>query len=52
MLAVIINNKLATLNELKTVYSIEDAYTLLEIIVIDSHNTRVSREFYAKKGKK
>lgn len=51
MLAAIINNKLATLHELQTVYSIEDAYNILEVLIVDNHNTRVAREFYAKKGK-
>jgi len=52
MLAAIINNKLATLHELQTVYSIEDAYDLLEVLIVDNNNARVAREFYAKPGNK
>lgn len=29
---------MATLNELNTVYSIKDAYDLLEILIVDSYN--------------
>lgn len=32
------SNKLATLNELDTVYGIEDVYDMLEIIFVDSYN--------------
>ena len=33
--------KLATLNELQTVYGAEDAYILLEILIVDGHNRLV-----------
>lgn len=36
----IVSSKLATLNELQTVYGIEDAYDLLEIINVNSYNQR------------
>jgi hypothetical protein len=36
----VISSRLATLAELDTVLSVEDAYALLEIRAIDAHNTR------------
>lgn len=33
----------ATLYELQTAYSIEDAYNMLEIVSVDHHNERVLR---------
>lgn len=41
MLGALISNKLATLHELDTVYSAEDAYLLLEVLTVDAHNRRV-----------
>ena len=41
ILGVLISQKLATLNELQTVYSLEDAYLLYEIITVDSYNDRI-----------
>lgn len=35
---------LATLHELETVYSLEDAYDLIEVLIIDAHNRRVANE--------
>lgn len=37
-LGVIISRRLATLHELDTIYGIEDAYNLLEIISVDNAN--------------
>ena len=34
----ICSRKLATLQELQTIYSLEDAYDMLEIIAVDNHN--------------
>ena len=34
------SRKLATLKELQTFYSLEDAYNLLEIVMVDNHNER------------
>lgn len=31
---------LATLHEMQTVYSLEDAYDMAEIIAVDAHNQR------------
>lgn len=44
LIGTIVSSGRATLHELDTVYSIEDAYDLLEVIVVDSHNQRVLRE--------
>lgn len=38
LLAVLISAKLATLQELQTFYGLEDAYNLLEILLVDRHN--------------
>jgi hypothetical protein len=35
---------MATLMELQTFYSVEDAYNMLEIAIVDAHNTRLLRE--------
>lgn len=35
---------MATLNELQTVYGIEDAYVMLEIIIVDAHNKHLSHK--------
>jgi hypothetical protein len=41
LIATLISSKLATLYELDTVYGVEDAYVLLEILAVDNHNQRV-----------
>lgn len=38
LLAPLIINRYATLNELQSVYSLKDAYTLLELLTIDLSN--------------
>lgn len=35
----IISAKLATLHELQTIYTLEDAYRLDEILLVDNYNT-------------
>ncbi|NBW08593.1 MAG: hypothetical protein EBR82_11270 [Caulobacteraceae bacterium] len=42
LIAVVVSSKLATLYELQTIYGLQDAYDLLEIIRVDGHNARVS----------
>jgi hypothetical protein len=37
---VVIKAKLATLNEVQTVYSVEDVYDLIEMMIIDGANDR------------
>ena len=44
--------RLATLHELNTVYSLEDLYDMLEVILIDSHNERVVRKWLDRQGRK
>lgn len=39
-IGVIVSRKLATLHELDTVYGTEDAYNLLEIVLVDNANER------------
>ena len=34
----ICSRRLANLHELQTIYSLEDAYDMLEIIAVDNHN--------------
>jgi hypothetical protein len=41
ILGTLISNKLATLNELQTVYGLEDAYLLYEILSVNSYNERI-----------
>ena len=50
-IATIVGDGKATLNELNTVYSYEDAYTLWEIIVINRYNEYLAYE-HAKKATK
>jgi hypothetical protein len=38
----------ATLHECDTVYSVEDVYLMLEVIIIDAHNKRVADEWHRK----
>ena len=41
IIGAVVSSKLATLHELQTVYGAEDAYDLLEIATVDSHNQRL-----------
>lgn len=38
MLGVIVTRRLATLHELQTVYSLDDAYDLYEVAVVNNYN--------------
>lgn len=40
-LGLLISSGKATIGELQTVLSVEDAYDLLEILAIDNHNQRI-----------
>jgi len=42
LIGILISRKMATLHELWTVYGIKDAHDMLEIIVIDDYNQRLS----------
>jgi hypothetical protein len=35
----------ATLHELNTVYSLEDAFLMMEVLVVDHHNRKCWEEF-------
>ena len=35
----VISSKLATLNELQTIYGVRDLYDMLEVVVVDRYNT-------------
>lgn len=50
VIGAIVSSKLATLNELWTVYGVEDAYDFLEIITINAHNQMISSKERAKDG--
>jgi precorrin-6B methylase 2 len=43
VIAALISAEMATLHELQTVYSVEDAYDMFEILQVNNHNARVSR---------
>lgn len=38
LIASVVNSRLATLNELQTIYSLEDLYNLYEIVIIKIAN--------------
>jgi hypothetical protein len=38
LIGCLVSSRLATLNELNTVYGVEAAYDLLEILIVDNHN--------------
>lgn len=40
----VVSSRLATLHELTTVYGTEDLHTFIEIIVVDSFNSRSSED--------
>ncbi|PAO09889.1 hypothetical protein CIW60_12825 [Enterobacter roggenkampii] len=42
ILAPVISSGLAKLHELDTVYSVQDAWWLLEIVIVDNHNKRIA----------
>lgn len=43
VIGTLVSARLATLTELQTVYSVEDAYNMLEVLKVDMHNERVTR---------
>ena len=42
----VISNKMATLGELDTIYSVEDVYLMLEIIAVNNHNRRLAQKHF------
>lgn len=43
LIGTLISKRLATLHELKTVYDLEDAYNLLEVLLVDESNVNNHR---------
>lgn len=43
IIGTLISSRLATLAELQTVYGVEDAYNLLEVLSVDVNNERAAR---------
>ena len=41
MIGAVLSARLATLHELQTVYGVEDAYDLLEVLTVDAHNEQL-----------
>lgn len=50
LISILVTAKAATLHELDTVYGLEDAYKLLEIVAVDSHNLRVMEKRNGQNG--
>ena len=40
IIAVLVSRRMATLHELQTVYGVEDAYNMMEIVMIDDYNNQ------------
>ncbi len=49
-IGVIVSSGKATLAELDSVYSLEDAYLLLDVILVDAHNQRMADKHHRQKG--
>jgi hypothetical protein len=47
----VISAKLATLNELQTVYGVADLYRLAEIIQVDGFNQRLANKWASREDK-
>jgi hypothetical protein len=43
-IGMLISKKVATLNELSTVYGVENMYDMLEIVMVDDHNTALANQ--------
>lgn len=41
VIGAVLSARLATLHELQTVYGVEDAYDLLEVLTVDAHNEQL-----------
>lgn len=52
MMGSLIANKYATLYELNTLYTLEDAYNLYEVLAVTRYNEYVAIESASKKGRK
>ena len=52
LIGTLVANKYATLQELKTVYTLEDAYDLFEILAVTRHNEYLAIEYANEKRRK
>jgi hypothetical protein len=50
-IATIISEKQATLNELRTIYSLEDAFNMWEVIAVNRYNEHLAIEHSKKQNK-
>jgi uncharacterized small protein (DUF1192 family) len=44
LIGAIVSSRIATLHELETVYSLEDAYELIEVLSVDAINRRIAAD--------
>ena len=42
IISTLVSHRMATLHELDTVYGTQDAYDMLEILIVDSHNRNIA----------
>jgi hypothetical protein len=42
IIGLVVSSRMATLHELSTVYGLEDAYNMLEIISVDAYNMNLT----------
>lgn len=52
MIGAVVSSRLATLVELDTVLSVEDAYLLLEVVNVDAHNRRAFEKHAEEEAKR
>lgn len=50
LIGTIVSHRYATLDQLRTIYTVEDAYIMWEIIAINNHNERLARQAAAEKA--
>jgi hypothetical protein len=43
VIGTLISKRVATLHELDTVYGVEDAYNLLEVVIVEGHNSMLAQ---------
>jgi hypothetical protein len=43
----VVSAKQATLHECETVYSVEDVYLMLEVLMVDAHNRAVADKWHS-----
>lgn len=50
VIGALVSARIATLAELQSVYGVEDAYDLLELLTVDASNQRIAREHYEREA--